>query len=255
MEQGIGPHMGKKYKYPPIIEAVCEFRFGPESHWDLTIPGLVFEKVRDNFPKRRQAQHFSLKLSAKTQAEVHTAERIHFLRDDEKALIQVGPHFLAVNYLKPYNSWEEFLPMIEQGLNAYQNIAEPLTIKRVGLRYINHIVIEIPSDSPLLLHEFFNVYPFTKNFPQNLLNSFNVGIQVPYEEDRDNLKLTLSSLDLDTESLNENLVLLDLDYFLTEPEAITPHEATKWVETAHAHLEKAFESAITDKLRLVFEEI
>lgn len=244
--------MSKQYNNPPVIEAVCEFRFGPESHWDLTIPGLVFEKVRDDFPKRRQVQHFLLKIPAKTQAEALPTERMHFLRDDEKALIQVGPNFLAINRLKPYESWEEFLPIIEKGLHAYQHIVEPLTIKRIGLRYINHISVETPPDYLLPLDKFFNIYPFTKNFPQSMLNSFNVGIQLPYEENRDNLKLTLSSLD--TETLDEHIILLDLDYFLTKPDAIKPDGAISWVKGAHVHLEKAFEAAITDKLRQIFEE-
>ncbi|MGQ0654564.1 MAG: TIGR04255 family protein [Betaproteobacteria bacterium] len=47
--------MPKKYKNPPIIEAICEFRFSETSPWDLTIPGLIYELVKDKFPKRVQS--------------------------------------------------------------------------------------------------------------------------------------------------------------------------------------------------------
>lgn len=30
--------MVRKYKNPPIIEALCEFQFGPDSSWDLAMP-------------------------------------------------------------------------------------------------------------------------------------------------------------------------------------------------------------------------
>jgi len=46
--------MGRKYANPSIVEAVCEFRLSPDTPWDLTVPGLVYEKVRSEFPHREQ---------------------------------------------------------------------------------------------------------------------------------------------------------------------------------------------------------
>src|SRR5947208_1146199 len=30
--------MSRKYRNPPLIEAVCEFQFDPKSEWDIAIP-------------------------------------------------------------------------------------------------------------------------------------------------------------------------------------------------------------------------
>ena len=90
--------MGRRYKNPPIVEALCEFRFDPDSPWDLAMPGLVYERVRDTFPKRRQAKQFAVEVSAGqkgVEQHVRTTDRMQFLREDEKALVQVGPHLLA----------------------------------------------------------------------------------------------------------------------------------------------------------------
>lgn len=46
--------MGKKYKNPPIVEVVCEFRLSDDTLWDLTIPGLLYEKLKDEFLHREQ---------------------------------------------------------------------------------------------------------------------------------------------------------------------------------------------------------
>ena len=46
--------MGRRYKNPPIVEALCEFEFISSQPWDLTIPGLIYEKVKDEFPDKRQ---------------------------------------------------------------------------------------------------------------------------------------------------------------------------------------------------------
>ena len=41
-----------KYRKSPIVEVVCEFRFLPGEPWDAAIPGLVYSKLADVFPKR-----------------------------------------------------------------------------------------------------------------------------------------------------------------------------------------------------------
>lgn len=37
----------RQYRNLPIEEAVCEFRFAPGSAWNLTVPGLFYEKIKD----------------------------------------------------------------------------------------------------------------------------------------------------------------------------------------------------------------
>jgi hypothetical protein len=46
--------VGRRYAAPPLIEAVCELRLTPDTQWDLTIPGMIYEKVKDDFPNREQ---------------------------------------------------------------------------------------------------------------------------------------------------------------------------------------------------------
>lgn len=41
--------MGRRYKKAPVIEVLCEFRFKPGSSWDLTVPGLVYERIRVHY--------------------------------------------------------------------------------------------------------------------------------------------------------------------------------------------------------------
>jgi len=44
--------MVKKYAKPPIVEAVCEFRLTHDTRWDLTVPGLLYEKLKASFPQK-----------------------------------------------------------------------------------------------------------------------------------------------------------------------------------------------------------
>lgn len=245
--------MGRRYNNPPIIEALCELRFEPSLPWDLAIPGLVYERVRDDFRKRRQVRAFETSVSASPEGleqQVRTTDRIQFLREDERALIQVGPDLLAVNHLKPYPTWQEFLPLIQTSFSAYCEAANPKGIRRIGLRYINRI--EVPGPS-IEMEDHFLFYPFVgPNLPQEH-GPFIVGIQIPYEGTRDVLRLQLTNATTETPDIVP--VMLDLDYFLTKPGEVSLAAISEWLEIAHGHVEEVFEACITDRLRQMFEEV
>jgi uncharacterized protein (TIGR04255 family) len=245
--------MSRKYRNPPIVEALCEFRFEPGAPWDMAIPGLVYERIRDNFPKRRQVKSFEVSVAAGPEGigqQVLTADRMQFLREDEKALIQVGPNLLAVNHLKPYPTWQEFLTLIRQGFDSYLTAANPKGIQRIGLRYINRI--ELPGER-VELADYFEFRPFVgERLPQDY-GPFIVGIQIPFEDSRDVLRLQLASAAPETP--DAIAVMLDLDYFLVRAGGVSQDEVFEWIEIAHSHVEDVFEACITDRLRQMFEEV
>jgi len=245
--------MGRRYRNPPIIEALCEFRFEPSSPWDLAIPGLVYEKVRDKFPKRRQVKAFEASISGGPEGveqQMRTTDRMQFLRDDEKALIQIGPNLLAINHLQPYPTWKEFLPLVRQGFSAYLEVANPKGAQRIGLRYINRI--EIPGQR-IELEDYFEFRPFVgPHLPQDF-GSFIVGIQVPYEDSRDTLRLQLANASVETP--NTVAIMLDLDYFVARPGEVPLDNVFEWVDVAHNFVEEAFEACITDRLRQMFDGV
>jgi len=245
--------MGKRYRNPPVIEALCEFRFKPGQPWDLAIPGLVYEKIQDRFPKRRLAKIFELSVTATPGGvgqQVLTTDRMQFLREDERALVQVDRDLLAVNHLKPYPTWQEFLPLIEHGFSAYRDVAQPKGFERIGLRYINRI--EIPGQ-PVDLAHYLEFRPFVgPSLPQDY-GPFMVGIEAPYQNGRDRLRLQLATAAITKP--DALAVMLDLDYFLAEPGAVQLDNVLAWIDAAHGRVEEAFEACITDRLRHIFEEM
>jgi uncharacterized protein (TIGR04255 family) len=245
--------MGKIYRNPPIVEALCEFHFEPGTPWDMTIPGLVYERIRDSFPKRRQAKIFEVAVGTVPEGigqQLLTTDRMQFLREDEKAVVQVGPNLLVVNHLKPYPTWQGYVPLIRQGFDAYLAAANPKGIQRIGLRYINRI--ELPGNR-VELADYFEFRPFVgERLPQDY-GPFIVGIQIPFEDSRDVLRLQLASLAVETPGTVA--VMLDLDYFLARAGGVSQDEVFGWIEIAHAHVEEVFEACITDRLRQMFEEV
>ncbi len=171
--------MGKRYRKPPLEQFVCEFRFEPGSPWDLTIPGLIYERLQGDFPKRKQEARYESRLKKAKQGlehEVTKSEQMKLLNESESALVQIGQNLIAVVHLRPYPGWEDFLPMINRGLEVYKEVARPAGINRIGLRCVN--LVKIP-DSKVELEQYFDFYPHLgSDFPMKSARScleWNLG--------------------------------------------------------------------------------
>jgi len=238
----------KKYKNSPISEAVCELRIISGLPWDLAVPGLVYERLKKTFPKRRQVKTLGATLTggAVTTVEV---ERLQFLQEDEKALVVIGKDVLAVSRLNPYPGWETYRPMIVDAFAAYREITNPTSFQRLGLRYVNQVNFK---ESRVRLEDFFEFYPFVgKLLPQDH-GTFIVGIDLPFSGGRDILRLQLAT-NAAAPGSSELSLTLDLDYFLVDPSNVGLNDLEKWLEQAHSTLAKTFEGCLKDSLRKRFQ--
>jgi len=246
--------MARSYRKSPIAEAICEFQFVPTEQWDLTIPGLMYEKISSNFPQKKRRVGIGIQFK-QTEAGVEQrveakADRMQFLNADGTVLVQVGPDLLAVNKLKPYEKWPTFRSTILEHLGIYRGIARPKGFKRIGLRYINRIEFQA---APVTLEEFFNFYPHVPERIPQVHADFLSRIEIPFGEGRDLLLLTMGAAPPDEHVAVS--IILDLDYILARPEVVSLDDAEEWLEQAHTRVENVFEASITDKSRVLFEEV
>jgi len=220
--------------------------------WDLTVPGLIYEKVRTEFPHREPRQVQEIEVIAgpeETQRWVRTSERVLFFSQDKETFIQVGPRVLAVNRLKPYLAWAGFKPSIERAVCALVDTVEVKQFQRIGLLYVNRIVI---PDKAVDLDKYFEFRPFLGPLlPQNLA-SFFLGADLPFQDGRANCRVELANAV--PESSDTTVFLLRLDYSSLEPGWVCVDRAMEWIEEAHRGVEYVFEGCIRDPLRAVFQE-
>ncbi|MCL6442740.1 MAG: TIGR04255 family protein [Alicyclobacillus sp.] len=244
--------MGRKYSNPPIAQVVCEFRFVPQTEWDMTIPGLVYAELKNTFKTKRQIHAIETGTTSSgntIQQQFGIVERTQFLTEDEIVSIQVSPNYLSVTHLKPYRTWDEFSPFIQQALKAYVDVVNPSSFQRIGLRYINHIEF---NSQLVKLEDYFNFYPFVGDkLPQTHV-SFLCGAHFQYNDGRDLLRAQLmSGLSDKPDSV---AITLDLDYFLGRPMPVVFQTAMSWITGAHDTIEETFEGCIKDSLREMFDE-
>lgn len=245
--------MGRKYAHPPVVEAVCEFRLSPDSPWDMTVPGLVYEKLKDAFPikEQRWIQEIQLAQSPEgLQQEIRTSERVLFFAENKKTFVQVGPRLLAVNSLRPYPSWKTFKALIAKAFESLTEVTEVTALERLGLRYINQV--EIPA-SVRELNKYFRFYlSLGEGFPGDV-ERFVAGCEFPSANLRDSCRVQLTPA---VSSSPQNLrLMLDIDYFMAKPKGVGPQHAMEWVENAHSKVVDVFEACITDRSRELWAEV
>ncbi len=246
--------MGKLYENPPLIEALCEFRFADSKEWDLTLPGLFYQEVKDKFPIKREQNAIEMLFELKEQkvppgVRGKVTPQIQFFNKNETQLTQISPGILSVNQLEPYSKWSVFKPTILEVLQTYSNVASPSRIARIGLRFINRITMEKGVNTQSYLQYFPTLPKSIAQEPRNLL----LRTELDFEEENGRLVFTLASTPSPTPK-NKSFIL-DLDFITLDTSDITIENTHKWIETAHTIIETVFENSITNDLRVIFEEI
>jgi uncharacterized protein (TIGR04255 family) len=236
-------------KRPPLVEAVCEFRFDPSDDWDWTIPGQLYDLIREEFPRREQVQGIGLRLQIGEgpQPAVPSVqggvERVMMSRDDESAVVQVGPNQLVVNHKLPYPGWTGFFALIEHILKMYIDLVPSSSTQRVGLRYINQIPTRFDGSdeigSLITLDP-----PIPPDIARPLLNFYQ-----RYELRHDNPKGVLihqTGMQLTPE--NKTVLMLDLDFGSLPASAPDVSDAGPWLKAAHDRVEEAFQASVNPEL-------
>ena len=246
-----GDIMGEKLKNPPLVEALCEFRFDESSKWDWAIPGLVYEKIKGEFPNRSEVYQTQAQIPLYEEDQVirttRGPNRIQFKKKDESAMIQVGNNLLAINHLVPYPMWESFRTLIIENYLIYVGIANPTGLIGIGLRYINKI------SCPLKDFEINDYLNQGSPLPWATDYKFNNFFQ-RYELYINDLKDSLVHQTGFTLQGEERFIILDLDFGSINVKHLNENaEIILWLNQAHDLINFAFvnsiNSALYDKLK------
>lgn len=233
---------------PPLVEAICEFRFEPSEQWDLTVPGRLYDRIQDNFPHREQVQGFgfSLQVGQDLETPIPTVQngldRVLMAREDGSALVQSGPHLLVINHRLPYPGWEDFRALIGDVLKTYLDIV-PSTFERIGLRYINQV--PAPLGGELEIGSLISLDPPIPSDMERPLANFYQRYELRHD---DPVGILIHQTGMQLTPQNETVLMLDLD-FGSLPEARPGIEnSDAWLRSAHDRIEEAFRASVNPEL-------
>jgi len=244
--------VNRRYRRPPVVEALCEMHFR-DSDCDDTLIGQFYERVKNEFPKKRpqeiQKAEFRFSSSGEMAAGVRRLPpRMQFVTSADDRMIQLGPELLVVNQLRPYASFEEWEKTLYAALDTYRDLAHPKTIGRVCVRYIDRVIIPSPG---VRMEEYFALYPQVPEAMGTSHGAFMLRVEFPERRPGHRLLVTFGSA---LPERPDTMAFL-LDYYdVCEPGCAATRDAVQpIVRTAHENIIEAFEASITDKLRLLFE--
>lgn len=240
------------YKTPPIQEALVEFRFERGQEWDPTFAGKLhahelIKSVYTGKPRLQKVVEAQLRAGTDEPASFEVREgtgRTQLINSDNTQHLSLGSDVLSVHELAPYLGWRSFRPRIEAALKAYDDVANPNGVTRIGVRYINSIAIPTAT---LRLEDYFTCSPpHIFGFPETMSGFMNRAEYV--EEGGVKFLLTFASIEASEDSSG---FLLDLD-FNWEGSAVPLTDVMQFVDDLHRREGIAFEATITNKAREIF---
>jgi uncharacterized protein (TIGR04255 family) len=234
------------YDRPPVVEALVEVYFAG-SQWDMTIPGRFYERVKDRFPGVSSQVQLDIPI-APTGGPIGplARERAQLRSADGSRIVQVGRDLLVVNRLRPYSEFTEWRPDFVAMLTLYRELAQPSPFARVGVRYLNKIVVPEPE---VELSNYFRLYP---EVPEGLGSPhgpfiLRVETRPPSHPDHE-FVATFGTSETDD---GQPALLLDLyDTAKTSDGALD--RIMDLVDEGHVNIAGAFEHSITDEARRLF---
>lgn len=251
----------RQYRNPPIKEAVCEFRFGPKQDWDPLLPGKLQQALGNAYTGQaleQRAVSIGLQTHEDRPADLKYGEgvvNIQLATDNGKRRVGVGRNVLSVHMLHPYQlpdehgrtGWDAFVPRIEKALSAYWGLVQPDGVKRIGIRYINEILI--PEEDVEIGDYIRDALPHGHEIPVNL-EGFICRVEYAYVAD--NARLAVSQATLNAPE-GHTQILLDLDVIWEFDELISQGDALAKAKDLRIREREAFEAFITNKSRDLFD--
>ena len=248
----------RDYDNPPIEEAVCEFRFAPGPVWSITVPGLFYEKIKDVYPREPQQQNliqaeFKIgQVPANSEIELkQSMTKLLFLSTDAKKLVGVGTDILSIHSLRPYEGWGDFRGRIDESFLAYLEVAKPVGVTRIALRYINRI--SVPVTQEIQIDEYFTIYPQLPDDAPSRLSGFLTRTESIYEDIPIKLAITFSDA---VDPNQQPVFILDLEVSQDWAEKPLPlEEALSHLYELKQRQGQVFENLITDRARELFNVV
>ena len=133
----------------PIVEAVIDIDCDMPPGFELVaLEQSASGAFRDEYPRFRTRFVERHRVEPRPDAPgKHQATReiqaLQFWHDDEKQLVQVRATGFSFNRLAPYTSLDAYLPEMRRTWELFVQIASPVQIRVVRLRYINRIMLPL----------------------------------------------------------------------------------------------------------------
>lgn len=261
----------------PLVLALCQVRFSPIVKMVDYIPELQDLLRKSGFPNYEKHTLSSFKIELKlgpTNPPIQQNETVweFFNGDASRSIVVTNASIAVMSLRRDYVDSDGFLKSLLQGFENLHELAKPLAVTRIGLRYID--LIQPLED--LTIEECLDPCVHNEDFMSGDRNAFHTQLQkrLPMKNGSV-LALNLRSTndkgakgpvltpDFQLYSLRPNFSLevqgphavLDIDnsFTFTYPnDRVNASDVGGHFKILHGHHKKAFKSATTQELRDIY---
>jgi len=244
-----------KLPKPPIVEAVLDIDcdLPPTLNFD-EVEKLGVEAYGDRYPIRRKQfiQQAGMEVKPDAEPKFFASQGLsafQFVSNDEKEVVQIRVGGFSYNRMAPYTSFDDYMPEISRCWDEFRRLAAPVQIRKIGLRYINRILIPLDGGT-VNLAEYLKVSP---NLPDG------TGLQFAgffhQHQAGDPATGIMANIILANQPNEGSFASLLLDIEVFKPERFAPAPLAEWLPQIHA-LRKMknhiFEHSLTKKCLSLF---
>ncbi len=205
----------------PIAEAVIDFRCVLPSEVDTVHLNEIAANIEEEYPivETQMVARGRFNISDGEDPSFQDVSRVvHGLlckSEEHNNIVQFRRDGFTFSELPPYSDWDSFSQKAKRFWEIYKNKLQPEIIRRVAVRYINHI--EVPLVPTFQFENYLTAYPI---IPESLPQTISDFLSRVTITDADNAIMAHVTQSLLQDGANEGKItlLLDIDAFQEIPE-------------------------------------
>ena len=239
-----------QYSVAPIIEAAISFQVAHATAPDAEAYEQFAVAEAGRYPIKHPVFHrnFIINLGPEQAKDVPTTTSqagYRLLNESQKQVALVNELGLVFSRLNPYEGWHVFMPEAKRLWRVYREIAKPVRVVRVGLRFINRIDIPAPVEN---LQEYLPLTPSTDTAIGLKLQGLFSQVRVYQPEFEGSVAITHALVEPPPVPGKRSFIL-DTDTFKDNDVPDSDEALWDLIEVFHSRKNDIFEASITDKVR------
>jgi uncharacterized protein (TIGR04255 family) len=231
----------KKLRKDAIIEALVQLQFETDEAPEIVIGRLTDNPKWVSFKRTRTA--FAELPSMIRLSDPNLRFQPHFDLREERWNVKVGTNVVSLHVLDEYCGWGVFRPAIAETVNFLFSRISKLSVRRIGLRYINNLNAtdhQIGAVSDLNLELRVAGAPLTEHVNLNYRRTLETGQAM----------VRIASPDIVEGPKRQDMTAyVDVDVFTHDAfNASDPATVIRWIEDAHTAEKTEFFRLLPDNV-------
>jgi uncharacterized protein (TIGR04255 family) len=240
----------KYYSKAPITEALIDLRVVPLGENSLKAIKDLQLRLLEDYPDCEDMIFAQGHLQIGTNVTATATQSplgCRFVSSDKKKVFQARLDGFTLSQLEPYENWEALRNEAKRLWELYVEVAQPKSVERVAVRYINRLDLPLDSSHSLDFKDYLRTVPAISDGIDQGLSGYFMQLQIP-QNDLDAM-LLLNEAIIPPSQDGIVSVLLDIDLSHVASFAVDNDNYWKILDDFRLRKNKIFEACITDKLR------